>query len=101
MRQGLEPVEAMAAVAHLAAWAVTMAAAISAGLAPEVAPVLAEVPTSVVRRASAEAPASAVHRALVEVSAPVDRTLAGSDHRCPGLRQGLISMPNARLPFGA
>jgi hypothetical protein len=79
MRLGLEAVEDMAAAAvaveHRTPWAgaaTLAAAAISAELA------------------SAVVPASAA-----------ERVLAAPDLRCPGLRQGRVSTPNARLLFGA
>jgi hypothetical protein len=89
MRLGLEAVEDMAvevaavavAVEHRTPWAVAAtlaAAAISAELASAAARVSVGFPTSVAERA-----------------------LAAPDLRCPGLRQGRVSTPNAHLLFGA
>jgi hypothetical protein len=84
MRLGLEAVEDMVAAAgaveHRTPWAVAAtlaAAAISAELA------------LAADRVSAGVPASA------------ERVLAAPDLRCPGLRQGRVSTPNAHLLFGA
>jgi hypothetical protein len=89
MRLGLEAVEDMAvedmaaaavAVEHRTRWAVAAtlaAAAISAELG------------------------SAADRVSAGVSASAERVLAEPDLRCPGLRLGRVSTPNAHLLFGA